>query len=501
MNENKDANLSRSNLENYEKFKSLRSFERYKLILTFWDYIVENFTPGRWDPIYEDIFSFLKTNYENEEYNKWMKKNVQPSKLKMLFDNDESTILKNLIVDWFSTTKCTTCNTSNCFFQNTKCNYTCDLLVLANDWNLAKKIVNYIVNQNTGKNYCFRHFLKHNIKVNYLFGVYEKDILQSGIDNYYYWNEYMEFLYMYEDRRNQTKFYENLSENLKTELTYRPFLFKFLLKLELNFFCSLIFNEGLEIFEKAYNKNSELKCIFDSFFHFDDDLNIIQLWEKYEEMHKLRKATKKETEFKNLDKIVQKKILSKKFIDIEEFELFFMLREGGLWGFSVIPLCDQIVKLTDNPLIVLFDKHDRLQWIFCRVWSLITEDHVKKFLKTGKNIKMFFQQIVLLVSWNKINLSFFIPELIEKINPLLFHENVKKFKIFLDTLKKFCNENKIEKIKSLETFQLKCTICFDYFLEPVQLECSHWYCDRCLNEWLKRGPNKNCPTCRRPISD
>ena len=52
---------------------------------------------------------------------------------------------------------------------------------------------------------------------------------------------------------------------------------------------------------------------------------------------------------------------------------------------------------------------------------------------------------------------------------------------------------------------LSCEICCSTYTEeqkPVVLTCGHTYCMNCINFILKSSPqeNKNCPTCREPIS-
>ncbi|KAI4889131.1 hypothetical protein NFI96_015141 [Prochilodus magdalenae] len=42
---------------------------------------------------------------------------------------------------------------------------------------------------------------------------------------------------------------------------------------------------------------------------------------------------------------------------------------------------------------------------------------------------------------------------------------------------------------------LKCSICFELFEEPVTLACGHNYCQRCIQKHLDRG-KRNCPHCR-----
>ncbi|XP_075781183.1 cap-specific mRNA (nucleoside-2'-O-)-methyltransferase 1 isoform X5 [Pelodiscus sinensis] len=45
--------------------------------------------------------------------------------------------------------------------------------------------------------------------------------------------------------------------------------------------------------------------------------------------------------------------------------------------------------------------------------------------------------------------------------------------------------------------ELQCTICSEYFIEAVTLNCAHSFCSYCINEWMKR--KVECPICRREI--
>lgn len=72
-------------------------------------------------------------------------------------------------------------------------------------------------------------------------------------------------------------------------------------------------------------------------------------------------------------------------------------------------------------------------------------------------------------------------------------------------LKNINNEIDIqkEKIKNLkdritELSNKTCSICLDFYKNPIILECTHVYCGVCLINWLK--VNNKCPTCRKLIS-
>ncbi|KAL8213090.1 UNVERIFIED_CONTAM: hypothetical protein K2H54_060698 [Gekko kuhli] len=45
-----------------------------------------------------------------------------------------------------------------------------------------------------------------------------------------------------------------------------------------------------------------------------------------------------------------------------------------------------------------------------------------------------------------------------------------------------------------------CSICLDYFKEPVSIECGHNFCQACLTQcWAKSGTGASCPQCREVL--
>ncbi|XP_072539417.1 E3 ubiquitin-protein ligase RNF135 [Salminus brasiliensis] len=55
-----------------------------------------------------------------------------------------------------------------------------------------------------------------------------------------------------------------------------------------------------------------------------------------------------------------------------------------------------------------------------------------------------------------------------------------------------------EDIVKLVANNLKCSICFELFSEPVTLYCGHNYCLSCIQRHLASG-KRNCPQCRRQL--
>ena len=46
--------------------------------------------------------------------------------------------------------------------------------------------------------------------------------------------------------------------------------------------------------------------------------------------------------------------------------------------------------------------------------------------------------------------------------------------------------------------EFSCCICYNWFVEPTTLQCSHTFCKKCLYDWL--GKNHSCPFCRKKLS-
>ncbi|KAL5238468.1 hypothetical protein ACI65C_005878 [Semiaphis heraclei] len=54
-----------------------------------------------------------------------------------------------------------------------------------------------------------------------------------------------------------------------------------------------------------------------------------------------------------------------------------------------------------------------------------------------------------------------------------------------------------ELIRGAVDTDLQCNICFEIFIKPIVLNCSHTFCESCINVWTKRV--KRCPICRVQI--
>ena len=66
--------------------------------------------------------------------------------------------------------------------------------------------------------------------------------------------------------------------------------------------------------------------------------------------------------------------------------------------------------------------------------------------------------------------------------------------------KRQCKDKKV--MEDLLESELTCSICSEYFIQAVNLNCSHTFCEQCIEEW-KRTNNEEavCPICRHPIEN
>ena len=43
-----------------------------------------------------------------------------------------------------------------------------------------------------------------------------------------------------------------------------------------------------------------------------------------------------------------------------------------------------------------------------------------------------------------------------------------------------------------------CSICLELFYKPSKLPCGHYFCIKCLKNWIEK--NRACPNCRTKIT-
>lgn len=60
------------------------------------------------------------------------------------------------------------------------------------------------------------------------------------------------------------------------------------------------------------------------------------------------------------------------------------------------------------------------------------------------------------------------------------------------------NKNVFNKVGDIMDEQLTCSICSELFVTAVTLNCTHTFCQYCINTWIKK--KRECPVCRRGIT-
>ena len=71
----------------------------------------------------------------------------------------------------------------------------------------------------------------------------------------------------------------------------------------------------------------------------------------------------------------------------------------------------------------------------------------------------------------------------------------------VDTKRQCIEDSKKNAIEEIFESELTCSICSEYFIEAVNLNCSHTFCQTCIDEWKHtKGTTYACPICRATIS-
>jgi SNF2 family DNA or RNA helicase len=55
----------------------------------------------------------------------------------------------------------------------------------------------------------------------------------------------------------------------------------------------------------------------------------------------------------------------------------------------------------------------------------------------------------------------------------------------------------LDRVTALE--EKTCSICYDNYVNPILLPCTHVFCGQCLISWIQRGNSLSCPQCRLAI--
>ena len=113
-----------------------------------------------------------------------------------------------------------------------------------------------------------------------------------------------------------------------------------------------------------------------------------------------------------------------------------------------------------------------------------------------------FSKKIIKVNVQPYNAKLQSPEKDKKIVRLTISEFMNYYNALINALSNFyenrliekyskLNESERERLGSEETFL--CPICDENKID-VSLPCSHFFCEKCLKEWMKKS--KTCPLCR-----
>jgi len=58
-------------------------------------------------------------------------------------------------------------------------------------------------------------------------------------------------------------------------------------------------------------------------------------------------------------------------------------------------------------------------------------------------------------------------------------------------------KRKADEVAEAKQQQLNCSICDEFFFEPVTLDCKHSFCNQCILNWLQ--DHEDCPRCRNAV--
>ena len=48
--------------------------------------------------------------------------------------------------------------------------------------------------------------------------------------------------------------------------------------------------------------------------------------------------------------------------------------------------------------------------------------------------------------------------------------------------------------------ELQCGVCGDVMEDPMETDCSHYFCSACLTRWFATSSAKTCPVCRAAVA-
>ncbi|XP_032903308.1 zinc-binding protein A33-like isoform X1 [Amblyraja radiata] len=70
-------------------------------------------------------------------------------------------------------------------------------------------------------------------------------------------------------------------------------------------------------------------------------------------------------------------------------------------------------------------------------------------------------------------------------------------------LQQEANANMASQLFQTDSFteDLNCSVCLDFFTEPVSLDCGHTFCRRCITLYWEESNKKSCPECREEFEE
>ena len=113
-----------------------------------------------------------------------------------------------------------------------------------------------------------------------------------------------------------------------------------------------------------------------------------------------------------------------------------------------------------------------------------------------------FSKKIIKVNVHSYNSKLQRPEKIKKIVRLTISEFMNYYNALINALSNFYENRLIERYSKLNEYERErlgseevylCPICDENNID-ISLPCSHFFCEKCLKEWMKKS--KTCPLCR-----
>ena len=88
----------------------------------------------------------------------------------------------------------------------------------------------------------------------------------------------------------------------------------------------------------------------------------------------------------------------------------------------------------------------------------------------------------------------------DRICPSVCGETLDNFRI--SHISSIASQTNIRSMPGTDEADLQCSICLDFFYEPLTLQCNHTFCRVCLLQTTKLAPDgRSCPQCRATIEN